>query len=153
MPSENGHSGVTILVVDDEPSVLALARTILWRAGFNVLEASDPAEALDTSASHPTPIRVLLTDVLMPEMNGFDLAEKVRERHPAIKVLFMSGFTDTVLLESTGRSLSGIPLIRKPFTAHRLVTTISAMLESPSPECESEAGGPGATAQIPEDRH
>lgn len=153
MPSENGPSGITILVVDDEPSVLALARTILWRAGFNVLEASDPTEALDTFASHPTPIRVLLTDVLMPEMNGFELAEKVRQRQPDIKVLFMSGFTDTVLLESTSRSLAGVPLIRKPFTAHRLVTTISEMLESPSPGCETEAGERGTSAQIPEDRH
>jgi CheY-like chemotaxis protein len=146
MPSENGQSGVTILVVDDEPSVLALARTILWRAGFDVLEASNPSEALNIAASHPTPVRVLLTDVLMPGMNGFELAEKVKTGRPDIAVLYMSGFTDTVLLESTGRSLSGLPLIRKPFTAHRLVSTISEMLESPSSGFEPGLGDQGAIA-------
>ncbi len=146
MLPESGHNGATVLVVDDEASVLALARTILWRAGFDVLDASDPTEALNISASHPTPIHVLLTDVLMPDMNGFELAEKVKAGRPEIKVLYMSGFTDTVLLQSTGRTLSGLPLIRKPFTAHRLVTTISQMLENLSPAFEAEVDDQGATA-------
>jgi len=138
MHSQNGHSGVTILVVDDEASVLALARTILWRAGFNVLDASNAAEALKISASHPSAIHVLLTDVLMPDMNGFELAGQVKAGRPDVRVLYMSGFTDTVLLESTGRTLSGLPLIRKPFTAHRLVTTISGLLEDHSTALPSE---------------
>ncbi len=146
MVPECSHRGVTVLVVDDETSVLALARTMLWRAGFDVLEASDPFEALKLCAVHTAPIQLLLTDVLMPDMNGFDLAEKVKAERPAIKVLYMSGFTDTVLLESTGKSLSGLPLIRKPFTAHRLVSTISDLLENHSSAFESELDDHGATA-------
>jgi two-component system cell cycle sensor histidine kinase/response regulator CckA len=146
MHPESGHNGATVLVVDDEASVLALARTILWRAGFNVLDASGPAEALNISASHPTPIQVLLTDVLMPEMSGFDLAVQLQAERPEIKVLYMSGFTDTVLLESTGKTLSGLPLIRKPFTAHRLVTAISEMLEDHSTAFEAGVDDRGATA-------
>jgi DNA-binding NtrC family response regulator len=146
MHPESGPGGATILVVDDEASVLALARTILWRAGYNVLDASDPAEALSISASHSTPIHVLLTDVVMPDMNGFELAEQVKAGRPDIKVLYMSGFTDTALLESTGRRLSGLPLIRKPFTAHRLVTTISEILENHSAAFEADVDDRGATA-------
>jgi len=112
---------------------------MLWRAGFNVLDASNAAEALKICASHPSTIHVLLTDVLMPDMNGFDLAGQVKARRPDVKVLYMSGFTDTVLLESTGQSLSGLPLIRKPFTAHRLITTISGLLEDHSAALPSEA--------------
>jgi two-component system cell cycle sensor histidine kinase/response regulator CckA len=146
MVPESGPRGVTVLVVDDETSVLALARTMLWRAGFDVLEASDPTEALQLSAAHTAPIQLLLTDVLMPDMNGFDLAEKVKTQRPDIKVLYMSGFTDTVLLESTGRSLTGLPLIRKPFTAHRLVSTISDLLANHSAALESGLDDQGATA-------
>ncbi len=123
-----GPRTVTILVVDDEASVLALVRTMLWRAGYTVLEASEGEEAVRLAAGHATPIQVLLTDVLMPDMNGYEVAEKVRALRPEIRVLYMSGYRDKVIVESTGRQLSDAPMIRKPFTQHILIDRIAAVL-------------------------
>ena len=131
-PAAASH-GSTILVVDDEPPLLALVGTMLWRAGYQVLEASDAGEALRISAEHPEPIRLLLTDILMPEMNGYELAERLRVARPEAKVLFMSGYTDQILLRSTGRSLGDAPLLRKPFTQHKLITKVAELLEEDAP--------------------
>jgi len=124
--------GDTILVVDDEPALLALVGTMLWRAGYEALEAPGASEALRICAEHPKPIQLLLTDVLMPDMNGYELAEQVKAARPDVKVLFMSGYTDRALLESTGRPLSKEPLVRKPFTQHRLLTQIAETLGASS---------------------
>jgi two-component system cell cycle sensor histidine kinase/response regulator CckA len=126
------HSAHTILVVDDEPSLLALVRTMLWRAGFAVLEASGGEEALRVAAQHAQPIQLLLTDVLMPDMNGYELAERLQAAQPDIKVLFMSGYTDKALFESTGRKLDSSRMIRKPFTAYNLVHRIEEALDGRS---------------------
>jgi two-component system cell cycle sensor histidine kinase/response regulator CckA len=120
---------VTVLVVDDEASVLALVRTMLWRAGYTVLEASGGEEALRVAAGHGGPIHLLLTDVLMPDMNGYEVAEKVVALRPDIRVLYMSGYRDKVIVESTGRQLSNAPMIRKPFTQHILIDRIAETLE------------------------
>jgi two-component system cell cycle sensor histidine kinase/response regulator CckA len=120
--------GATILVVDDEASVVELVRTMLWRAGFTVIEAGSPDEALHTASEHPTAIELLLTDILMPGMNGYELAERVTAQHPESKVLFMSGYRDKVLAESTGRAAAGGPFLRKPFTQHTLVAKIEEVL-------------------------
>ena len=122
-------SGPTILVVDDEPALLALVRTMLWRAGYAVLEAPGGAEALQIADDREAPIRLLLTDILMPDMNGYELAEQLKAKRPDLKVLYMSGYTDKVILDSTGRNFSGAPLIRKPFTQHTLISRISELLE------------------------
>lgn len=135
MPLPSGpvddHRDTTILVVDDEPTLLALVRTMLWRAGFTVLEASSGEEALRVAAGHASPIQLLLTDILMPETNGYQLAAALRAKRPEVKILYMSGFTDQVLLESTGRKAGEAQLIRKPFTQYKLITKISEILESP----------------------
>jgi CheY-like chemotaxis protein len=121
--------GPAILVVDDEPSLLGLVRTMLSRAGYDVLEASGGAEALRIASQPNCPVRLLLTDVLMPDMNGYELVAALKTRRPEIKVLYMSGYTDKALLESTGRTLEGAPLIRKPFTQYALTTKISELLD------------------------
>jgi two-component system, cell cycle sensor histidine kinase and response regulator CckA len=132
MPGAGDHAaashGSTILVVDDEPPLVALVGMMLSRAGYQVLEASDGDEALRISAEHPEPIRLLLTDILMPEMNGYELAEHLKTARPEAKVLYMSGYTDQILLRSTGRSLGEAALLRKPFTQHKLITRVAELL-------------------------
>jgi len=119
-------------VVDDEPSLLALVRTMLWRAGFAVLEASGGEEALRIAEQHAQPIQLLLTDIVMPGMNGYELAEKLKAARPGIRVLYMSGYTDKSIFESTGRTLDSARLIRKPFTAYNLVHRIEEALDGHS---------------------
>ncbi|HEV8530825.1 MAG TPA: response regulator, partial [Methylomirabilota bacterium] len=81
----------TILVVDDDPEVLALAADLLGVAGYKVMSTGDPCEALRFARTRSEPIHLLLTDVLMPFMSGSKLAEELRSIHPEVKVLFMSG--------------------------------------------------------------
>jgi CheY-like chemotaxis protein len=140
--SESGRRPTTILVVDDEPSVLALVRTMLWRAGFTVLEASGGEQALEVAAGQTAPIQLLLTDVLMPEMNGYELAGKFKADHPQTKVLFMTGYRDKVVLESTGRTLDTDPLIRKPFTAFNLVAKIEEIVKEESVDAGAPESAP-----------
>jgi two-component system cell cycle sensor histidine kinase/response regulator CckA len=130
--SETPRRTATILIVDDEESVLALVRTMLWRAGFTVLEASGGEEGLRVAAEHAGPIHLLLTDVLMPGMNGYDLAEKLTAARPETKLLIMSGYRDKVLVESTGRQALDAPFIRKPFTQYSLIAKIDEALAGQS---------------------
>ncbi|HWR53844.1 MAG TPA: response regulator [Bryobacteraceae bacterium] len=125
-----GQSRTTILVVDDEPALVALVRTMLWRAGYNILEAGSGEEALRIAAEEQGLIKLLLTDVLMPEMNGYELAAKLRKSRPEMKVLFMSGYRDRAIFESTGVAVEDYPLVRKPFTQFALVSRIAEVLES-----------------------
>jgi CheY-like chemotaxis protein len=105
---------------------------MLWRAGFTVLEASGGEQALSIATQHESPIQLLLTDVLMPDMNGYELAGKMKDARPEAKVLFMTGYRDKVVLESTGRPVGEAALIRKPFTAHNLVAKIEEVLNEQS---------------------
>jgi hypothetical protein len=125
------HSA-TILVVDDEETVLSLVRTMLWRAGFTVLEAPGAAEALRVASEHSSAIDLLLSDILMPGTDGYQLADALTTVRPQTKVLFMSGYRDKVLTESTGRRASQAPLIRKPFTQYSLVSVIQELLDAGS---------------------
>ena len=122
----------TVLVVDDEPTLVALVRTMLWRAGFTVLEATGPEEALRIASRTPH-VDVLLTDILMPGMNGYELAAQLRSKRPEIKVLFMSGYRDRAILESTGVAVEDLSLVRKPFTQYTLVSRIGELLADSRP--------------------
>ena len=126
------HHSATILVVDDEETVLSLVRTMLWRAGFNVLEAAGADEAMSVAAGHTGPIDLLVSDILMPDRNGYELADDLTAVRPETKVLFMSGYRDKVLSESTGRANIDAPLLRKPFTQYALVSKIEEILDGSS---------------------
>jgi DNA-binding NtrC family response regulator len=135
-PNAPGQAA-TILVVDDEETVLSLVRTMLWRAGFNVLEASGAEEAIRVASEHAAPIDLLLTDILMPGTNGYELAGEFAAARPDAKVLLMSGYRDKVLAESTGRAASEAPLLRKPFTAYVLVARIQEILDARSADADA----------------
>src|SRR6202020_1241841 len=92
--SSQPRGAETILFVEDEQSVRELVREYLNAAGYHVLEASDGLQGLKTAAMHSGPIHLLITDVVMPHLNGPDLATKMSTQRPDLKVLFISGYTD-----------------------------------------------------------
>ena len=122
-------TGESILVVEDEPSVLKLANKMLTGMGYTVLTASGPAAALDLAKRHTGHIDLLMTDVVMPGMNGRDLAEKLGEHYPDIRVLFMSGYTANVIAHR-GVLEEGVQFIQKPFNKRDLARKVrEALLE------------------------
>jgi PAS domain S-box-containing protein len=105
----------TILLVEDEPSILRMTRMMLERKGYSVLPAATPGEAIDLAKTHTDKIHLLMTDVVMPEMNGRDLAGQLIPLYPEIKILFMSGYTANVIAHH-GVLDDGVAFIQKPFS-------------------------------------
>lgn len=116
----------TILVVDDDPWVRVLARDMLAGEGFRVLEASDGPDAIRVASEHPGPIHLLLTDVVMPGMNGCELATGLSALLPGMKVMFMSAY-DRDFLVASGLDPIG-PVITKPFTFEYLSRRVQMIL-------------------------
>jgi PAS domain S-box-containing protein len=116
----------TVLVVEDDPLVRAIARRTLTEAGFSVLEAEDGNQALATVAQHQ-PIDLVLTDVAMPEFGGRELAQRLSQVKPGLPIIFMSGYTDDDL---TRRGLldAGIPFLEKPFSPQDLARVVQDVL-------------------------
>lgn len=119
--------GETVLVVEDEIAILNLARTMLERLGYVVLTAATPGEALRLADEHGTAIHLLITDVVMPEMNGRELAEQLQGRHPEIGTLFMSGYTANVIAHR-GILDEGVHFMHKPFSKQELATRVREAL-------------------------
>jgi DNA-binding response OmpR family regulator len=122
----------TILVVDDEPEVLSMARDMLEARGFRVLVAGGPEEALCIAQSTPGPIDVLVTDVVMPELNGRELADRLSALRSEIKVIYMSGHTSEVVGDY-GVRVPSDSFVAKPFTSERLIGKIREKLGYRSP--------------------
>ena len=116
------HAAGTVLVVEDQEEVRRLACTILREGGYEVLEAADAEEALNLARRHAGVIRLMLTDVIMPGMNGKELASRIAPLRPTTRVIFMSGYTDRVALEEDA------VLLEKPFTADRLLERVRTVL-------------------------
>ncbi len=119
----------TILLVEDEQAVRTLTRTILKSKGYTVLEAGRADEALAMAASRPGVIDLLLTDVVMPEMGGSDLATRLGELRPGIKVLYMSGYTDDAIVRQ-GLVAQGMHFLQKPFTPDALAAKVRDALDA-----------------------
>ena len=122
----------TILVVDDDPEVLAVAADLLGAAGYTVLSTGDPCEALRLARTRFEPIHLLLTDVLMPFMSGSKLAEEFRSIRPEVKVLFMSGYWES-LEDYRIRLAPGEPFLDKPFTVPELERAVRLALDYTPP--------------------
>ncbi|MBF0573674.1 MAG: PAS domain S-box protein [Desulfamplus sp.] len=119
----------TILLVEDEPSILTLTRMMLQKQGYTVLAAKRPGEAIDIAQKYPSRIDLLMTDVVMPEMNGRDLAKNILSIYPDIKRLFMSGYTANVIAHH-GVLDAGVHFIQKPFSKQELSLKVRDALSS-----------------------
>ncbi len=119
----------TILLVEDNDTVRKLAYTILKKYGYSVLSATGSQEALSISSAHDGVVDLLLTDVVMPGINGKELYGKIRENRPGLKVLFMSGYTDNVIAHR-GILDDDIQFIQKPFTVSSLISKVKETLGS-----------------------
>jgi two-component system cell cycle sensor histidine kinase/response regulator CckA len=127
------RGGETILLVEDDEQVRLVARGILARNGYMVLEARGGAEALLISESHPGKIHLLLTDVVMPLMNGPDVARRLRPARPDMKVLFMSGYTDDSIVRH-GVVEGDTAFVQKPLTPNLLTRKVRETLDEDSSE-------------------
>ena len=121
--------GETVLLVEDDNAILNLGRMILERLDYKVLAALTPSQAIELAEKHPGKIDLLITDVVMPEMNGRELAEQLQSRFSDLKVLYMSGYTANVIAHR-GVLEEGVFFIPKPFSRQDLAAKVREVLES-----------------------
>jgi CheY-like chemotaxis protein len=125
-PVVSGHE--TILIVEDELALLELSCSMLERPGYRVLAAATPGEAIRLAEEYAEEIHLLMTDVVMPEMNGRDLARKILSLYPNMKRLFMSGYTADVIAHH-GVLDDGVHFLQKPFSKAALTARVREALE------------------------
>jgi CheY-like chemotaxis protein len=121
-------SGEMILLVEDEPSIKNMGQKMLENLGYLVLSADGPEEGMRIAEEHKGQINLLLTDVVMPEMNGRDFADQLRSLYPEIRILFMSGYTADVIAER-GVLEQGVNFIQKPFSKNDLGLAVRTVLD------------------------
>jgi PAS domain S-box-containing protein len=125
-----GGGGETVLLVEDEPAVRELARTVLTEQGYTVIEAQNSEDAVRLAGRHRSEIHLLLTDVIMPGMSGRDLAKHLTALHPCLRVLYMSGYTHNVIGEN-GMLEEGLSFLQKPFAPQALTQRVRETLDRP----------------------
>ena len=121
--------GETLLLLEDEPALLNMGKEMLERLGYHVLAANKPSMALEMAKTHSGQIELLITDVVMPEMNGRELADRLHQTHPDLKTLFISGYTANVIAER-GMLKADVHFLQKPFSMKDLGTKVRSMLET-----------------------
>jgi len=119
-----------VLLVEDEDAVRILAREVLRRQGYVVLEARHGLDALRVAERHADPIQLMITDVVMPHMSGRDLAERLVLSHPNMKVLFISGYTDHAVMHR--ELMPGSQFLQKPFTPAAFARKVRGVLDAVS---------------------
>jgi PAS domain S-box-containing protein len=124
---KQGH-GETVLLVEDEPAILTMGKAMLQRLGYTVLAAATPSEATELAEAHGRDICLMISDVIMPAMNGQELATQIRRIKPDLKCLFMSGYTADVIARQ-GILHEGVHFLQKPFSNDELATKIRDVLE------------------------
>jgi two-component system, cell cycle sensor histidine kinase and response regulator CckA len=128
----------TVLLVEDAEPLRMLAQLFLKENGYQVLTAADGSEAQRVAAQHSGPIHLLITDVVMPGINGRVLAERLAPNNPAMKVLYISGYTDT-FIAGHGVLEEGIHLLHKPFTEEALIRKVREVLDGDSHTSKTES--------------
>jgi PAS domain S-box-containing protein len=121
----------TVLLVEDDAGIRGVAAKVLRRAGYKVLVAAGPEEAKRAYAERPGPVDLLLTDVVMPGASGQKLATELRRESPALRVVYMSGYTDNAIVHN-GELEIGLTFVQKPFTPAVLLEKVRAALDAPS---------------------
>ncbi|PYY00916.1 MAG: hypothetical protein DMG64_15860 [Acidobacteria bacterium] len=124
------HGSETVLLVEDEDGVRSLIRQVLHKHGYNVLEARNSGEALLMCERHPGKIDMLLTDVVLQQMSGRELAERLLKLRPEMKVLYVSGYADDAIVHH-GVLTAGMAFLQKPFTTEALARKIRYVLDGP----------------------
>ena len=124
--SEEPRGSEVVLLVEDENAVRRMTQTFLEAKGYKVLEARHGGEGLEICQDYRGPIDLLLTDIVMPEMGGRELVEKVSPLRPEMKVLFMSGYSEDPSIHEG----SQIPFLEKPFTLRELARRVREVLDS-----------------------
>jgi two-component system, cell cycle sensor histidine kinase and response regulator CckA len=127
------HGAETILVVEDEEIVRNMATEFLQMLGYTVLSIGHPDEALETCATHPGTIDLLLTDVILPKMDGRTLARNILKKRPHVKVLYVSGYTENAIVHH-GVLDPGIHFLQKPFGMDALARKVREVLDAPDAE-------------------
>ena len=131
-PASQARAAETILVVEDQAPVRVLVRRTLAASGYRVLDVGSGQAALDLLRDGAVRIDLLLTDVVMPQISGWELAGEVTRRSPTTRVLYMSGYTAQIIAEH-GSLQEGVALIQKPFTAQQLRNRVRQVLDQPPP--------------------
>lgn len=121
-------NGETILIVEDEKAILELLEAMLLQLGYSVVTASLPSRALALAKEHDGLIHLLITDVVMPEMNGRELARQIKALYPQIRLLFMSGYTANVIAHQ-GVLDQGVQFIQKPFSMQKIAARVDTALK------------------------
>jgi DNA-binding response OmpR family regulator len=120
----------TVLLVEDAARVREVVREILEMSGYRILEARHGAEALEISQRHDGPIHLMVTDVVMPQMSGRELAQRLLPLRPEMRVLYMSGYTDDAIVR-LGVLEAGTAFLSKPFTPDALAAKVREVLDTP----------------------
>lgn len=146
---ESPGGNETILLVEDEDRVRAFLRNVLKPQGYNLLECRNGGDALAQMQAHHGPIQLVLTDVVMPGMDGRQLAAAVRTVHPEARVLFMSGYTDDAIIHH-GVGVQHITFLGKPFSASDVLQKVRAILDAPPVAAEQSPAQSLDTSSTPE---
>ena len=133
MMGSSSVPAASILVVDDEIQVLSFIMELLRMQGYGVEGTWDPDEALRLARAHPGPVHLLLTDLVMPVMTGAELAKEISRIHPAMKVLFMSAYSEEAAEDYEVWLAPGEPFLNKPFSIATLGQTVRAALNYEPP--------------------
>ena len=120
--------GETILIVEDEAAIMELGKIILEELGYRVIQAPVPTEALRLAREHRNDLQLLITDVIMPEMNGRQLADRIKDYCPRLKTLFMSGYTANVIARR-GVIEEGVCFMAKPFSKSDIAFKVREALD------------------------